>query len=161
MKGNSYKKRINMLYPTDRELKSFESVLLGQLAFVFQAKTIDTDATFMKPVSLSPENFKEVNGKPELSEDAKAFNSKYKNELDNPSISIENGQIVAKIKDENGNDIVLDNNMYDINTLALIFGTKEKNAFGTTANFVTVPDYAEEIMRTELIKELGNMYSVQ
>ena len=51
--------------------------------------------------------------------------------------------------------------MYDINTLALIFGTKEKNAFGTTANFVTVPDYAEEIMRTELIKELGNMYSVQ
>ena len=161
MKGNSYKERINMLYPTDRELKSFESVLLSQLAFVFQAKTIDTDATFMKPVSLSPENFKEVNGKPELSEDAKAFNSKYKNELDNPSISIENGQIVAKIKDENGNDIVLDNNMYDINTLALIFGTKEKNAFGTTANFVTVPDYAEEIMRTELIKELGNMYSVQ
>ena len=161
MKGNSYKERINMLYPTDRELKSFESVLLSQLAFVFKAKTIDTDATFMKPVSLSPENFKEVNGKPELSEDAKAFNSKYKNELDNPSISIENGQIVAKIKDENGNDIVLDNNMYDINTLALIFGTKEKNAFGTTANFVTVPDYAEEIMRTELIKELGNMYSVQ
>lgn len=161
MKGNNYKERINMLYPTDRELKSFESVLLGQLAFVFQAKTIDTDATFMKPVSLSPENFKEVNGKPELSEDAKTFNSKYKNELDNPSISIENGQIVAKIKDENGNDIVLDNNMYDINTLALIFGTKEKNAFGTTANFVTVPDYAEEIMRTELIKELGNMYSVQ
>ena len=161
MKGNSYKERINMLYPTDRELKSFESVLLSQLAFVFQAKTIDTDATFMKPVSLSPENFKEVNGKPELSEDAKAFNSKYKNELDNPSISIENGQIVAKIKDENGNDVVLDNNMYDINTLALIFGTKEKNAFGTTANFVTVPDYAEEIMRTELIKELGNMYSVQ
>lgn len=161
MKGNSYKERINMLYPTDRELKSFESVLLSQLAFVFQAKTIDTDATFMKPVSLSPENFKEVNGKPELSEDAKAFNSKYKNELDNPSISIENGQIVAKIKDENGNDIVLNNNMYDINTLALIFGTKEKNAFGTTANFVTVPDYAEEIMRTELIKELGNMYSVQ
>ena len=161
MKGNSYKERINMLYSTDRELKSFESVLLSQLAFVFQAKTIDTDATFMKPVSLSPENFKELNGKPELSEDAKAFNSKYKNELDNPSISIENGQIVAKIKDENGNDIVLDNNMYDINTLALIFGTKEKNAFGTTANFVTVPDYAEEIMRTELIKELGNMYSVQ
>ena len=161
MKGNSYKERINMLYPTDRELKSFESVLLSQLAFVFQAKTIDTDATFMKPVSLSPENFKEVNGKPELSEDAKAFNSKYKNELDNPSISIENGQIVAKIKDENGNDVVLDNNMYDINTLALIFGTKEKNAFGTTANFVTVPDYAEEIIRTELIKELGNMYSVQ
>lgn len=161
MKGNSYNERINMLYPTDRELKSFESVLLSQLAFVFKAKTIDTDATFMKPVSLSPENFKEVNGKPELSEDAKAFNSKYKNELDNPSISIENGQIVAKIKDENGNDIVLDNNMYDINTLALIFGTKEKNAFGTTANFVTVPDYAEEIMRTELIKELGNMYSVQ
>ena len=161
MKGNRYKERINMLYPTERELKSFESVLLSQLAFVFQAKTIDTEATLMKPVSLSPENFKEVNGKPELSEDAKAFNSKYKKELDNPSISIENGQIVAKIKDENGNDIVLDNDMYDINTLALIFGTKEKNAFGTTANFVTVPNYAEEIMRTELIREIGNMYSVQ
>ena len=51
--------------------------------------------------------------------------------------------------------------MYDINTLALIFGTEEKNAFGITSNFVTVPDYAEEIMRTELIRELGNMYSVQ
>ena len=38
-----------MLYPTQRELESFESVLLSQLAFVFQAKTIDTDATFMKP----------------------------------------------------------------------------------------------------------------
>ena len=161
MKGKSYEDRLKLLYPTEKELRNFEYTLITRLSYIVQNKIIDTDLTYMKPVSISPEAYTSNDGKMILSDEVKEFNSKYKEQLDNPEITIENGKIVAKIKDQDGNTIILDDKFYDINTLALLFKNEEKNVFNANSNYVVVPEYAQEIMKTELIREISNMYSIQ
>ena len=161
MKGKSYEDRLKLLYPTKIKLKNFEKALMDKLSYIVQNKIIDTDLTYMKPVSISPEAYTNNDGKMILSDEVKDFNSKYREQLDNPEITIENGKIVAKIKDQDGNTIILDDKFYDINTLALLFKNEEKNVFNTNSNYVVVPEYAQEIMKTELIREISNMYSIQ
>lgn len=151
IKGKSYQSRIDKEYPVGSEArKVFEDTLYADLSVVTRSKFIDTSLTLQKPISAitsgSDETMQDIvdeNVEPE-----KKDNSELK-KLDNPTITIEQGKIVARDSENNMVDI----DKYSINIMALLFGKDEKG-------YAKIPDYAEEILKIETIKEIGNMYKI-
>ena len=151
MKGASYKARIDKEYPIGSEARQiFEDTLYADLNVITQTKMIDSKTVTQKPISAissgSDETMQDVVN--ENLEPEKTDSNELK-KLDNPTISIEQGKIVAR--DSNGD--IIDTEKYSINIMALLFGKDEKG-------YTTIPVYAEEIIKIEVIKEISNMYKI-
>lgn len=151
IKGASYKARIDKEYPIGSEARQiFEDTLYADLNVITQTKMIYSKIVTQKPISAissgSDETMQDVVN--ENLEPEKTDSNELK-KLDNPTISIEQGKIVAR--DSNGD--IIDTEKYSINIMALLFGKDEKG-------YTTIPGYAEEIIKIEVIKEISNMYKI-